>query len=149
MTLSTKPGNEPVVRLGKAEALHMIGYKVDAVPGDVVLPISVAMQILFKVFDKWKVGQSQQASMLRISSSTLSRYRKGTFPRTTSTINRVEDLLRIELMLSVLFGKVNQLNWITNKNTHFGDLSPLDYILENGTEEVRQYLENAVYAGGW
>jgi len=149
MTLSTKDGNEPVAHLGKAEELNTIGYNVDAVPGDVVLPISAAMQILFNVFDKWEIRKAQQAAMLGISSSTLARYHKGAFPQKTKTIARMEDLLRIELMLNVLFGQGTQVNWITNKNTHFDDSSPIEYMSKNGTEEVRQYLENAVYTGGW
>ena len=149
MTPSTKQYSESVVRLGKAEALNMIGYNVDAVPGDVVLPISAAMQILFKVFDKWGTSKTQQAALLGVSSSTLSRYRNGSFPRKTNTVGRVEDLLKIELMLTVLFGQGKQVNWITNKNARFGDSSPIEYISKNGAEEVRQYLENTVYAGGW
>ena len=149
MTLATKHGSEAVVRLGKAEELNMIGYNVDAVPGEVVLPISAAMQILFNIFDKWGTRKAKQAVLLGISPSTLARYRKGAFPRKTNTIARVEDLLRIELMLNVLFGQGNLPNWITNKNARFGDSSPIEYMIHNGTEEVRQYLENAVYAGGW
>lgn len=149
MITSTKRDSEPVVQLGKAEVLHMVGYNVDAIPGDVMLPISVAMQVLFKVFEKWEIRKAQQTAVLGISLSTLARYRKGTFPRKTNTINRVEDLLRIELMLRVLFGQESQPNWIINKNTYFSDLSPIEYMSKNGTEEVRQYLENAVYAGGW
>jgi len=149
MTLSFKHDREPIVRLGKSEALNMIGYKVDAVPGDVVLPVPAALQILFNVFEEWETPKSQQAAVLGISPSTLARYRKGALPQKTNTITRVEDLLRIELMLMVLFGQGKQANWIANNNAHFDDLLPIKYMPKNGTEAVRQYLENAVYTGGW
>jgi len=147
--IRNKRKREPIVQLGDSSHLHMIGYNVAPDAGIVCLPVSAAMKLLFKIFDKWQVARSTQVALLRVSPSTLTRYIKGGIPRRRKTIECIEDILVTELMLSVLFPgqKHNVQKWLVSQNRAFDNMTPIEYAASNGTMKIRKYLESRVYLG--
>jgi len=138
--------NAILVCLGDSSELNMIGYNIPA-GGSVYLPMSQALQVLFRVFNKWEICGSEQAKLLSISISSLSRYRHGVLPQRNETISRIEDILITELLLNVLFPAELAGSWIIKRNKAFGDTTPIDYAFKHGTTMIRKYLEGQVYGG--
>jgi len=52
------------------------------------------------------------------------------------THDRVADILVIEKCLTVLFNGKSE--WLKNKNQSFENLSPIEHMIENGSEAIRR-----------
>lgn len=109
------------------------------------LPVGNALKLLFVAFERrWKLDPKTQARLLKVSLTTLKRYRDSkSVPRRREQLQRIEDLLRCHKALRVLFPRNPELAdaWPTRRNSNFKKLSPVAYAVRRGTREVRRYLE--------
>ncbi len=111
----------------------------------VCLPADTALRLLLPILEKlWKLDRATQAKLLKVSPSTLKRYRAAkSIPRRREQLQRIEDLHRCYLALRVLFPRNPELAdaWITRRNRQFKKQSPVAYAVRRGTRDVRRYLE--------
>jgi len=141
----------PQVTLGTVGEFEMLGLTLPGIerakdPSSLVcLPASDALKLLLRIFEKlWKLDAGTQAKLLKVSPSTLRRYRAGkSVPRRQEQLQRIEDLLRCHKALRVLFPHNPELadTWLTLRNRSFGEQSPIAHAMRHGTHDVRRYLE--------
>lgn len=136
------------ITLGTAGELDMHGLTLPGIrsadPASLVcLPIDAALKLLMRILEKlWKLDRETQAKLLKVSLSTLARYRRGkSVPRRREQLERIEDLLRCYQALRVLLPRDAAADtWPTRSNRRFRP-NPVAYMLRHGTKVVRQYLE--------
>lgn len=139
------------ITLGTVGELEMRGLAFLGIEGTrdpaslVCLPADTALRLLLPILEKlWKLDRTTQAKLLKVSLSTLERYRAGrSVPRRREQLQRIEDLHRCYLALRVLFPRNPGLAdaWPTRRNRNFKDQSPIAYAVRCGTRDVRRYLE--------
>lgn len=138
------------VTLGTVGELEMRGLTFPGIesardPASLVcLPADTALRLLLPILEKlWKLDDTTQAKLLKVSLSTLKRYRAGrSVPRRREQLRRIEDLLRCYLALRVLFPRNPELAdaWPTRRNSRLKP-SPVANAVRRGTRDVRRYLE--------
>lgn len=138
------------ITLGSVTEFRMLGLTVPGIENakdpwaQVCLPAASAVKLLLTIFEKlWKLDAETQAKLLKVSRSTLRRYRTGSsVPRRQEQLQRIEDLLRCHKALRVIFPRNPEAadTWPTRRNTRLTP-SPVEYAVRHGTKEVRQYLE--------
>lgn len=138
------------ITLGTVAEFRMLGLTVPGIESakdswaQVCLPTATAVKLLLAIFEKrWKLDNTTQAKLLKVSPSTLRRYRAGnSVPRRQEQLQRIEDLLRCHKALRVIFPRNPELAdaWPTRRNRHFKQ-SPVAYAVRRGTRNVRRYLE--------
>lgn len=114
----------------------------------ICLPAANAVKLLLTIFERlWKLDIDTQAKLLKVSRSTLRRYRTGiSAPRRQDQLQCIEDLHRCYMALRVLFPRNPELAdaWPTARNRNFEDQSPIAHAVRHGTRDVRQYLESVL-----
>lgn len=138
------------ITLGTVTEFRMLGLTVPGIENakdpwaQVCLPAGNALKLLLTIFEKlWKLDAETQAKLLKVSRSTLKRYRTGhSVPRRQEQLQRIEDLLRCHKALRVIFPQNSEAanTWLTRRNTRLTP-SPVEYAMRHGTRGVRQYLE--------
>lgn len=104
--------------------------------------MGTALTLLLRIFEKWQLDQQTQAQLLKVSPSTLGRYRRGlSVPRRREQLQRIGDLLRCYMVLRVLYVHNLELSdsWLTRAHTRFRP-NPITYMMRHGTDEVMRYL---------
>lgn len=108
------------------------------------LPVGAALKLLLAIFEKrWKLDRKTQAMLLKVSPSTLRLYHRGkSVPRRREQIERIEDLLRCYMALTVLFPRNPDSadTWLTRPNRRLRP-SPVAYAARHGVRSVRRALE--------
>ncbi len=138
------------ITLGTVGEFRMLGLTVPGIEtaqdplACIRLSADHALRLLLTIFEKqWKLDDGTQANLLKVSPSTLRRYRsRGSVPRGREQLQRIEDLLRCHKALSVLFPYNPELadSWPTLRNRRL-EPSPVAYAIRHGTADVRRYLE--------
>jgi hypothetical protein len=108
----------------------------------VCLPVGNALKLLLRIFEKWKLDPKAQAQLLKVSPSTLERYRRGlSVPRQREQLQRIGDLLRCYMVLRVLYPHNPEVAdcWFTGAHTHFRP-NPVAYMIHHGMNKVMRYL---------
>ncbi len=108
----------------------------------VCLPVGTALTLLLRIFEKWQLDPKTQAQLLKVSPSTLERYRRGlSGPHRHEQRQRIGDLLRCYMVLRVLYVHNLELadHWLTRAHTRFRP-NPVAYMMRHGTNEVMRYL---------
>lgn len=139
----------PQITLGAVGELEMLGLTFPGVESasdpasPVRLPVDTALRLLLRILEGlWKLDRKTQAKLLKVSPSTLKRYRAGkSLPRRREQLQRVEDLMRCYTALRVLLPNPEAADaWPTRRNTRLAP-NPIAYALRHGTKGLRQYLE--------
>jgi hypothetical protein len=138
------------ITLGTVGEFRMLGLTVPGIDtaqdrlAHIRLPADHALRLLLTIFEKqWKLDDGTQAKLLKVSPSTLRRYRaRGSVPRGREQLQRIEDLLRCHKALSVLFPYNPELadSWPTLRNRCL-EPSPVAYAMRHGTAAIRRHLE--------
>lgn len=138
------------VTLGTVGEFKMLGLTVPGIDtaqdplACIRLPADHALRLLLAIFEKqWKLDSGTQANLLKVSPSTLSRYRaREAVPRRREQLQRIEDLLRCHKALSAIFSRSPEQadTWPTRRNSRL-EPNPVAYAMRNGTADVRRYLE--------
>ncbi len=109
----------------------------------VCLPVETALKLLLRIFDTiWKLDSKTQARLLKVSPSSLGRYRRGlSVPRRQEQLQRIGDLLRCYMILRVLYPYHPEAagTWLTRANTRFRP-NPVAHMMRRGTREALLYL---------
>jgi hypothetical protein len=108
----------------------------------VCLPAGTGLKLLLRIFEKWQLDPKTQIQLLKVSPSTLGRYRRGlSVPRRREQLQRIGDLLRCYMVLRVLYpnNPVVADRWFTSAHTRFRP-NPVAYMRRRGTTEVMRYL---------
>jgi hypothetical protein len=112
--------------------------------------------VIMALFDAWKVAPEQQVALLGLPASTkarsLTRYRQGTpFPDDAHLLARVENFLSINSALHTTFPHSQAMArlWITTPNRSFSNHSPLQVMLEQGMEGIRQIRRHLDCTQNW
>jgi hypothetical protein len=102
-------------------------------------------QRTFRLLDDWGVPRELQPQMLGLEAQTpkrhVNRYRLGTpLPREGGSYDAIVLLMRIDNTLRKLFPhSVLSANlWVTTPNPRYGGSTPLDTMLRNGLDGIRQ-----------
>ena len=106
----------------------------DKTPNDanVAIPLEIAIKIATSIVSTWKLTSSQKAIIFKKNDP-----------------QRITDILHIDMNLDRLLSEKNKLNWILGANSAFSDMKVIDYIIENGTDKVVEYLALHADGGGW
>ena len=107
------------------------------------LPAGTALKLLLRIFETlWKLDKDTQARLLKVSPSSLGRYRRGlSVPRRQEQLQRIGDLLRCYMILRALFPHKPKAaeNWFTHANPRFRP-NPVGHMMRHGTRGVLLYL---------
>ncbi len=138
------------ITLGTVGEFRMLGLTVPGIDtaqdplAHIRLSADHALRLLLAIFEKqWKLDNAMQAKLLKVSSSTLRRYRaRRSVPRRREQLQRIEDLLRCHKALCVIFSRYPEQadTWPMRRNSRL-EPSPIAYAVQHGTGDVRQYLE--------
>lgn len=138
------------ITLGTVTEFRMLGLTVPGIENaqdpwaQVCLPTGNAVKLLLTIFERlWKLDAVTQAKLLKVSRSTLRRYRSGSsVPKRQEQLQRIEDLLRCHKALRVIFPRNSEVadTWPMRRNTRLQP-SPVEYAIRYGTRDVRKYLE--------
>jgi len=106
----------------------------DDTPDDTGVSISLdnAIKIATSIVSTWELTPAQQKIVLKDNDR-----------------QRITDILHIDMYLDILLSGENKLNWILGRNSAFLDMKVANYIVENNTEKVVEYLAFHMNAGGW
>ncbi len=138
----------PLIPLGSVGEFRMFGLTLPGLEdvwdprAPVCLPVGTALKLLLRIFEKWQLDPKTQAQLLKVSPSTLGRYRRGlSVPRRHVQLQRIGDLLRCYMVLRVLYSHNLELsdNWLTRAHPRFRP-NPVAYMMRHGTDEVMRYL---------
>jgi hypothetical protein len=138
----------PQIPLGSVGEFRMFGLTLPGIEdvwdprAQVCLPVGNALKLLLRIFEKWQLDQQTQAQLLKVSPSTLGRYRRGlSVPRRREQLQRIGDLLRCYMVLRVLYPRNPEVadRWLTRDHTRFRP-NPVAYMMRHGTNEVMRYL---------
>lgn len=134
----TSESDDDKIVLCTVGELKMFGLRLpsitDDTPNDLLITYSVknARRIVTAILKSWGLTPSQRSVVLKGDDH-----------------QRITDILHINMYLDVLVRKKNKLNWILGKNKAFSDMKVVDYIIENGTDKVVEYLALHANSGGW
>lgn len=139
----------PQVSLGSVGEFRMYGLTLPGLEdiwdpqAPVCLPVGTALKLLLRIFETmWKLDSKTQARLLKVSPSSLGRYRRGlSVPRRPEPVQRIGDLLRCYMILRALFPHKSKAaeTWFTHANTRFRP-NPVAHMMRHGTREVLLYL---------
>ncbi len=138
----------PQIPLGSVGEFRMFGLTLPGIEdvwdpqSQVCLPVGNALKLLLRIFEKWQLDPKTQAQLLKVSPSTLGRYRRGqSVPHRQEQLQRIGDLLRCYMVLRVLYSHNLELSdsWLTRAHTRFRP-NPIAYMMHHGTDEVMRYL---------
>ncbi len=106
-------------------------------------------RMVTRLFDLWQISITDQAAILHRSISTIRRYQNGgCIGANQAILDRVGLLMGIHKNLRILYPYNRDLvyRWISAKNSHFDDRTPLDIMKKNdeGLRSIRGYLESTV-----
>jgi hypothetical protein len=130
------------ITLGSVAEFRMFGLTLPGIEdvwdprAPVCLPAGTGLKLLLRIFETlWKLDQKTQAQLLKVSPSTLGRYRRGlSVPRRHEQLQRIGDLLRCYMVLRVLYPNNPAVAdcWFTGAHTHFRP-NPVAYMIHHGT----------------
>jgi hypothetical protein len=137
------------ITLGSVAEFRMFGPTLPGIEdawdarAPVCLPAGTGLKLLLRIFETlWKLDRQTQARLLKVSPSTLERYRRGlSVPRRREQLQRIGDLLRCYMVLRVLYPNNPAVAdcWFTGAHTHFRP-NPVAYMIHHGTNKVMRYL---------
>jgi len=140
----------PQIPLGSVGEFRMFGLMLPGLEdawdprAPVCLPAGTGLKLLLRIFEKlWKLDPKTQAQLLKVSPSTLERYRRGlSVPRRHEQLQRIGDLLRCYMVLRVLYSHNPEVadRWLTRAHTRFRP-NPVVYMKHHGTYEVMRHLQ--------
>ena len=140
----------PQIPLGSVGEFRMFGLMLPGLEDawdprtQVCLPVGNALKLLLRIFETlWKLDQKTQAQLLKVSPTTLGRYRRGlSVPRRHEQLQRIGDLLRCYMVLRVLYAHNREVadRWLTRTHTRFRP-NPVVYMKHHGTYEVMRHLQ--------
>ena len=139
----------PQIPLGSVGEFRLYGLTLPGMEdawdpkSQVCLPVGNALKLLLRIFAAlWKLNKKTQAQLLKVSPSTLGRYRRGqSVPHRHEQLQRIGDLLRCYMVLRVLYPRNPEVadSWVTSAHKRFRP-NPLVFMQHCGTTEVIRYL---------
>lgn len=142
--------SEAPIDLGSAGELLMQGITVPGIDLSAVdesshirIGIKDAAPVAIEIMKIWGLSQQNMASLLGVPTSTIRRYAKGCAPGRVAQREGILDILLIHKALQVLIPGSQSQNphWILKPNDYFDGQSAYDFMVENGTSKIRQYVE--------
>lgn len=139
----------PPISLGSVGEFRRYGLRLPGLEdlwdpqAPVCLPVGTALKLLLRIFEKWALEPETQARLLKVSPSTLGRYRRGlSIPRRPEPLQRIRDLLRCYMMLRVLYPHNPEVadHWLTHAHRRFRP-NPVVFMQHCGTDEVVRHLQ--------
>jgi len=155
MTDKTNNSQEPRISIGTVGEFKMRGLLIpDTVceplagkPTDqIMIPASKAVALALNILESWNIPTTQHADVLGVTPETLESYKHGRYPTAKTVLQRIEDIhaMHKALMLLAPHNPVYRTQWCTSHNNAFGGKKPIDIILTDGTQKVRDYLDGCL-----
>jgi uncharacterized protein (DUF2384 family) len=109
-----------------------------------------AVELFFTISAKLEASESDQATLLGVSTRTVRRYRGGTqLPGAHDTLERLSHITTIWLDLTSIFrSEVEVLRWLQSPNQKFDGASPFQRMLAGNVSDlvdVRYDVETASF----
>lgn len=126
------------IPIGTVGELKVLGIRVNGISDDapadnlVGLDFETALQLAIRIMQKWGLPKEHQDLLLN-----------------TGDPKRIEDILVIYRDLKALYPRNEDLktSWVTRRNQRYDNLTPTEYMLLNGTSEVRRNLDFLIFSG--
>lgn len=134
----------------KMFGITLPGLDIIAMDEDDRVKIKYELGTIFaiRLMDNWGLTITEEANILDVTASTIKRYAKGVIPKSIEQRNRVRDIILMHKALLVMFSsnKNMRAGWVTAANENFNGQSAAEYMADNGTESVRNYLEAQLFS---
>ncbi len=146
---------EPRINIGTVGEFQMRGLLIpekycDPLSGNatdrIVIPAGKAVMLALDILNSWKIPIAQCTDVPGVTPDALESNKHRRFPTAKAVLQRIEDIhaMHKALMLLAPCNPEYRTQWFTSRNNGFGGKGPIDIVLTDGTQEVRDYLDGCL-----